>query len=106
MVYQLFYLLYYGWSDLEEIGYNFHYEGATLENIEEILKEQAKIWIDKYVHGIGIETENLTEIENKTEFKSEVIKNFLELTEQTKIKSKIFSIWEKIKQMWTSPDAH
>jgi len=46
-----FYLLYHAWSDLEEEGYNFYYEGATLENIDEKLKEEARIWIDKYILG-------------------------------------------------------
>lgn len=33
-----FYLLHYAWQDLEEIGTNFYYEGAYLNNIETILK--------------------------------------------------------------------
>ncbi|MVO07748.1 hypothetical protein GOQ30_01055 [Flavobacterium sp. TP390] len=44
-----FYLLYYAWMDLEEIGTNFYYEGAYLNNIETILKLEARIWIDKYI---------------------------------------------------------
>lgn len=50
-----FYLLYHGWGDLEEIGENYYYEGADINNIEDVLKEQAQIWIDKYVHGKKIE---------------------------------------------------
>jgi hypothetical protein len=46
-----FYLLYHGWSELEEIGTNYYFEGTNLDNIEEVIKEQAQIWIDKYIHG-------------------------------------------------------
>lgn len=42
-----FYLLYHGWRELEDIGANFYFEGADLNNIEEVIKEQARIWIDK-----------------------------------------------------------
>ena len=45
-----FYLLYHGWCELEEIGANYYFEGANLDNIEEIIKEQAQIWIDKYIN--------------------------------------------------------
>lgn len=44
-----FYLLNYAWEDLEEIGMNFYYEGADIDNIEEILKKEARIWIDEYI---------------------------------------------------------
>ena len=47
-----FYKLYHGWCELEEIGVNYYFEGANLDNIEEVIKEQAKIWIDKNIHGI------------------------------------------------------
>ena len=46
-----FYLLYHGWWELEDIGANYYYDGADLNNIEFILKLEAKIWIDKYIHG-------------------------------------------------------
>ena len=46
-----FYLIYYGWDELEEIGVNYYFEGADLDNIEEILKKEARKWIDKYVNG-------------------------------------------------------
>ncbi len=50
-----FYLLYHAWDELEEIGTNYYYEGATLENIERVLKKEAQEWIDKYINGIGVE---------------------------------------------------
>jgi len=46
-----FYLIYHGWDELEEIGVNYYFEGADLDNIEEVLKNEARKWIDKYVHG-------------------------------------------------------
>ena len=46
-----FYLLFHGWWELEDIGANYYYDGADLSNIESVLKLEAKIWIDKYVHG-------------------------------------------------------
>lgn len=46
-----FYLLYHGWDELEQIGANYYFEGANLDNMEEVIKEQAQIWIDKYIHG-------------------------------------------------------
>lgn len=46
-----FYLLYHGWWELEDIGANYYYEGADLNNIESILKLEAKIWIDKFIYG-------------------------------------------------------
>lgn len=41
-----FYSLHFAWKDLEEIGDNYYYPGATLENIEEILKTEARNWIE------------------------------------------------------------
>jgi len=46
-----FYLLYFAWWDLDDIGVNFYYEEVDLRNIESVLKLEAKIWIDKYVYG-------------------------------------------------------
>ena len=46
-----FYLIYHGWDELEEIGVNYYFEGADLDNIEEVLKKEARKWIDKYIHG-------------------------------------------------------
>ena len=51
-----FYLIYHGWDELEEIGVNYYFEGADLDNIEEVLKKEARKWIDKYVHGIKDES--------------------------------------------------
>lgn len=51
-----FYLIYHGWYELEEIGVNYYFEGADLDNIEEVLKKEARKWIDKYVHGIKDES--------------------------------------------------
>lgn len=45
-----FYLIYHGWRELEDIGENYYYDGANLNNIESILKLEAKIWIDKYIY--------------------------------------------------------
>lgn len=50
-----FYLLYHGWSQLEDIGENFYYHGADLDNIEKVIKEQAQIWVDEFINGIRIE---------------------------------------------------
>ena len=55
-----FYLLYHGWSELEEIGANYYFEGADLDNIETVIKEQAQKWIDKFIYGIEREDEALT----------------------------------------------
>lgn len=66
-----FYLLYHGWWELEDIGANYYYEGADLNNIESILKLEAKIWIDKYVHG----KEN---VELLQELKRKKIKHYLQ----------------------------
>lgn len=46
-----FYLLYHGWRELEDIGANYYYCHADLNNIETILKLEAILWIDKYIHG-------------------------------------------------------
>lgn len=54
-----FYLLYHGWCELEDIGANYYFEGADLNNIEEVTKEQAQIWIDKFINSIEIEEEVL-----------------------------------------------
>ncbi len=45
-----FYLIYHGWDELESIGANYYFEGADLDNIEEVIKEQAQIWIDKFIN--------------------------------------------------------
>ncbi len=44
-----FYRIYYAWKDLEEIGENHYLEKVDLQNIEEVLKTEAKVWIDTYV---------------------------------------------------------
>lgn len=44
-----FYLLYHGWHELEDIGVNYYYDDANLENIEEALKKEAILWIEKYI---------------------------------------------------------
>lgn len=46
-----FYLLYHGWHELEDIGVNYYYDGAELGNIEEALKKEAGLWIEKYING-------------------------------------------------------
>lgn len=47
-----FYLLYHGWTELEDTGYNYYFEGADIDNIADVVKEQAKIWIKKHINGI------------------------------------------------------
>lgn len=44
-----FYLINHGWEELEEIGVNYYFEGADLNNIEEVLIMEARKWIEKYV---------------------------------------------------------
>lgn len=85
-----FYLLYHGWDELEQIGANYYFEGADLDNIEEVIKEQAKIWIDKYVHG--------KEIEEKveSEFKKKNIEKSNNQIEEIKEKS----LWQMVKNIW------
>lgn len=46
-----FYLLHEAWCELEEIGVNLYFEGADLNNIEEVLKNEARKWIDNYVNA-------------------------------------------------------
>lgn len=82
-----FYLLYHGWDELEEIGVNYYFEGADLDNIEEVIKEQARIWIDKYVYG----KETIEKIEQK-----EVSLKGNNLKEETNRKT----IWQSIKNIW------
>lgn len=43
-----FYLLYWGWCDIEEVGENNYYEGATIDNIQEKVLFEAQNWIDKH----------------------------------------------------------
>ncbi len=49
-----FYLLYHGWSQVEDIGENFYYHGADLDNIEEVIKEESQIWVDEFIKGTPI----------------------------------------------------
>jgi len=46
-----FYLLCHAWDELEEIGANYYFKGADLDNIEEVLKNEARKWIEKYING-------------------------------------------------------
>lgn len=82
-----FYLLYHGWDELDEFGDSYYFEGADVDNIEAVIKEQAQIWIDKYIHG----KETLQKIEEK-----EVIPKSNKLNEDMNIKS----IWQSIKNFW------
>lgn len=50
-----FYLIYHGWDELEEIGVNYYFDGADLDNIEEVLKKEARKWIEKHIYGKGDE---------------------------------------------------
>lgn len=61
-----FYLIHHAWEELEEIGVNFYFEGATLNNIEQVLKSEARKWINKYVNGKEdeeIKQEPITDLE-------------------------------------------
>ncbi len=78
-----FYLLHHAWLDLEEDRYNYYYKGVTLDNIDRILKKQAKNWIDRYVLGI----------------ENEMVENTSQLNVPKKTKSKNNSIWTAIKKV-------
>lgn len=82
-----FYLLYHGWDELEQIGGNYYFEGADLNNIEKVIKEQAQIWIDKFVYGK--ETDEKIEVMQLTP-------NVTKLKDETVRKS----IWQSIKKYW------
>ncbi|MFP9112733.1 hypothetical protein ACLI1A_02250 [Flavobacterium sp. RHBU_3] len=43
-----FYLLYYAWYDLDYGDDNYYYDGATLDNIESLVKKEAKEWLEKH----------------------------------------------------------
>lgn len=60
-----FYLIYHGWDELEEMGVNYYFDGADLNNIEDELKKEARKWIDKYVHGKEDESIEQQRIEEK-----------------------------------------
>lgn len=85
-----FYLLYHGWDELEQIGANYYFEGADLDNIEQVIKLQAKIWIAKYVHGKEVEEK----VEN--EFKKKNIEKSNNQMEEIKEKS----FWQMVKNIW------
>ena len=42
-----FYLLYNAWDELDSMDVNFYYDGATKSNIEEIIKDKARNWLDE-----------------------------------------------------------
>lgn len=45
-----FYLLYNAWKDFDHnFSFSYYYDEATPENIEAIVKKQARLWIDKYI---------------------------------------------------------
>ena len=85
-----FYLLYHGWDELEEIGVNYYFEGADLDNKEKVLKEQAKIWIDKYVYGKEIE------VQMERDLKLKNIEASINQSEEIKEKS----LWQWVKNIW------
>lgn len=80
-----FYLLYHAWDELEQIGENYYFEGADLDNIEEVIKEQAKEWIEVYVNGKGINEQPESKIE-KTKPQIE--------------KKREQSVWQIVKSIW------
>ena len=44
-----FYRIYHAWWNFQDGIPNWYFEGATPDNIEQILMDQARIWIEKYV---------------------------------------------------------
>ena len=44
-----FYLIYHAWSDLEDFGHNYYFDGATLENIEEVTQQRAQEWLNVHI---------------------------------------------------------
>lgn len=43
-----FYLLKYSWEDLRDLGFSCHYEGVTLENFNDVVKNEAEIWMKNF----------------------------------------------------------
>lgn len=43
-----FYLLYHGWNELDDIGVNLYYKGATISNIDQIVKKEANDWVKQF----------------------------------------------------------
>lgn len=43
-----FYFLHFAWQDLEAREHNYYYEGATLDNIESLLKKEAQTWLTNH----------------------------------------------------------
>ena len=82
---QPFYLLYHAWRALEEYGENYYFEGVDLNNIELVLKQQAQLWIDEYVHGKSIIAPSGPSLSGKD--------NSLQ-------KESPKSLWQWIKQKW------
>jgi len=85
-----FYLLYHGWLELEEFGTNHYFESMHSYNIEEVVKTEASIWIDKYILR--------KEIEEQTESKFKVPN-----TSKPKLNNESTekrSLWQTIKKMW------
>ena len=84
-----FYLLYHGWSDLELEGFNYYYDGATLNNIESIVKLESQIFISKYIDKNELRTR---------EIEDELIK----ITNQRKNKS---TLWSKLTNRFKGKNA-
>lgn len=76
-----FFLLYHGWSDLETEGFNYYYDGATIKNIESVVKLESQKFISKYIDKDELKT---GEIENE----------LLKITNQSGNKS---TLWSKLK---------
>lgn len=43
-----FYLLNYSWGDLHDLGMSCHYENVTLENFNNTVLKEARIWMDNF----------------------------------------------------------
>jgi hypothetical protein len=86
-----FYLLYHAWGDLEQIGENYYFDGADLENIEDVIKNEAQIWVDKYVYGKKSDEEVENKLGNKALDKP--------IYKKEEIREK--PLWQRVKNLWT-----
>ena len=79
-----FYLLYHSWADLETEGFNYYYEGVTLDNIETVINLESQKFIAKYI--------------DKNEFKrKEIEAKLIEITKQEEKENKEMStFWNKL----------
>ena len=84
-----FYLLNNGWWSLEDDGFNYYYEGANLNNIEELTILESKLLIVKYIDQEEEKTKSI-EAQIKKTSKKEIEKS---------------SFWSKIKSKFKGKKA-